>query len=987
MKKRLKWLSVAIAFPLVCVPVITAASTKTTSTALYDLVLSSNPLTSLNYIKYSDNKKVISSLVESVFKQAPPPDIKEILQGLPIARAGIYTVDPSISSFNEYLDKNGSNPPETSSYYELSDIGFAPGVLDGLVGQQYNVRAVLNGSRRAYSALFDLNKGKSVWENKEPVTAMDFVDALHYILDFNTGSQKQIDIERMNFKGAKAFIDAQTEYLSKFKKTYENPFGKRRFIKADWDSRILIEDPNQKVWESQVPGDEEYVKKIKQTATSIGIYTGQLFLNFSNANVFDSLSLPQNQLMWKRTNTDFDIDAEEQDFFIKNPEYDTLKKTAAELKTIPKIIQTKLIKNPYRDPRQKFDLKDQNLDHNNRAQFRLFASDKYKLRFEFEDHSPRAVFDLFRDMREVILPINRKFVESIGGIANFGTSLNKFMKNGPFAIESGILGPQGYLVLKKDDTYYSSDKTISNLIKIQFITDLNIAFTLFEDNQLSATDIPAIRQIDFWSNPNFKPLMNKGVGYGTIALQLNLDKETNGDSPLQDEDLRNALYYAINRSEVLKIVGWDASFVVNTWSAFGQARNSTGNPLEMFFEHETTTAKNNKKYPLQNHKFIDHLAKSYTFEHVNRKDQVFDLETARFYLERYKQKHPEQKQVTLRFLNNSTDEQIQASIGIQNLIKNAFDNYIQIEIKGLPANTFTDYIDTGKFDLAYGNFDRFGTNPESYVAAFFQTDEISKESEKISGFRLNPAGSWTYNRFFNDIIYQKINHNQWFNEKIQTRINLLNSIPAFNELINIAKDTNLSYSQKEEELNKRFVAINQQLTQNNLGLVNNTFIKLLIKYLNDPTNLNLQKELMYQSFNQLSVDQIVELTKETGIRLQIPNNEQDGFIFRKIVELSYQKPNEDLVAYNKRITSYFANILTDQEIKDKWNENLIFKTIASLEKIVRDGVPIIPLIEVDTKWEISRVAGVSSLHSFSLQYAYDITKPPRAELPRKINRN
>lgn len=253
---------------------------------------------------------------------------------------------------------------------------------------------------------------------------------------------------------------------------------------------------------------------------------------------------------------------------------------------------------------------------------------------------------------------------------------------------------------------------------------------MFEDNELSATDIPAIRQVDFWSNPKFKPLMNKGVGYGTIALQLNLDKETNGDSPLQDEDLRNALYYAINRSEVLKIVGWDASFVVNTWSAFGQARNSTGNPLEMFFEHETTTTKNNKTYPLQNHRFIDHLAKSYTFEHVDRKDQLFDLETARFYLERYKQKHPEQKQVKLRFLNNSTDEQIQASIGIQNLIRNAFDNYIDIEIKGLPANTFTDFVDTGKFDLAYGNFDRFGTNPESYVAAFFQTDEINKESEK-----------------------------------------------------------------------------------------------------------------------------------------------------------------------------------------------------------------------------------------------------------------
>lgn len=108
---------------------------------------------------------------------------------------------------------------------------------------------------------------------------------------------------------------------------------------------------------------------------------------------------------------------------------------------------------------------------------------------------------------------------------------------------------------------------------------------------------------------------------------------------------------------------------------------------------------------------------------------------------------------------------------------------------------------------------------------------------------------------------------------------------------------------------------------------------MLIKYLNEPANENLQKQLIYESFNQLSVEQIVELTKETATRLQIPNDQEDGFIFNKVIELSYQKANEDLVSYNKRITSYFANILTEQEIKQKWNENLILKQLLPLRKL------------------------------------------------------
>nr|WP_307936738.1 hypothetical protein [Mycoplasmopsis bovis] len=47
----------------------------------------------------------------------------------------------------------------------------------------------------------------------------------------------------------------------------------------------------------------------------------------------------------------------------------------------------------------------------------------------------------------------------------------------------------------------------------------------------------------------------------------------NSDSKyLYDEDLRNAIYYAINRDEMLNIVGWNSSYPViylnGIWSRF-----------------------------------------------------------------------------------------------------------------------------------------------------------------------------------------------------------------------------------------------------------------------------------------------------------------------------------------------------------------------------------------------------------------------------------
>ena len=245
--------------------------------------------------------------------------------------------------------------------------------------------------------------------------------------------------------------------------------------------------------------------------------------------------------------------------------------------------------------------------------------------------------------------------------------------------------------------------------------------------------------------------MHKSSGFGTIALGLNLDKETNKNKYLFDNNLRNAIYYAINRNDMLKIVGWNSSFPVNTWTAFGQSSSSFGDATELGFDHDTMLTKVDDKLelPIQNYKHIDHMAKQFKFEHVDRTDLTYQPEIANKYLDLFKKANPNLKSITLRYIHNSTDEQLNAGIGIKDALKKAFGDYINLEIKGLPENVYEDARTRGQFDIIYRNFDTFGSDSYSYVRVFFKPDEIKTKEQKSTGFRNNPAGSWTYKDYFN----------------------------------------------------------------------------------------------------------------------------------------------------------------------------------------------------------------------------------------------
>lgn len=960
----------------------------------YDFGLTTEPITNLNYVRYRSMDKIVPSLVDSFIKSGPTSTVKTLLTTgkfyMPLVDTSLNTDSEPSGNFDvfynaskENLEKSDGFGKVSTGFYEISNFQLVGGLGKAASagspqesGTLYAFRNPRNASN--YMAFTgNLNDGKNVWSNGDIVTANDIRDYLQYIFDLNTGSQKLDQVLKFGIRGAEEFINAQKDYVRKFNRSYQNPWGRRKYILAPWSTetkKVYIQDPNQKVWESQTfdknnnPIDKLEVQAIKDAALKFSFYTGQYFLDYSNEEIAKNLKL----------NPNFDPLLDSQPFkIIKNDkEYDIT-----------------LVRDPFANPYQEYAFDKEN-GFSSKIQTLAHDRNSFTLIFD-ENKTPDLSFMVF-NISSGLFPINRKYVETEGeGIQKYGSNVNKFLTTGPFKIQSDevIFGANGYLYLNKNKDYFDAENTLSDRIKIFFSTDKTSNTTLFEDGYVSQTFIPGTKINKFWSDPEFKKYLNKNFGYGTIAYGFNLDLQTNANSYIQDPDLRNAIYYAINREAILKTVGWEFSFPVNTWTAYGQYKDSDGLNIENYFDGQKAKAKNNQEFPVQNYAYDVRIAKGFQFENTERGDITHSPKTAEFYLNRFKQKHPDVKEVNLRYLHNTTDEQIKAGQYLKTNLAQMFNNFIKVDIKGLPENTYVDFVEHGKYDLVYQNFDRFGGSGASdYVNVFFKPDEIDAFSQKNIGMKDNPSGSYTYANYLSAIILEKLN--------AKSAHEVL--LPYINEVQKVLKSTNLNNQVQKlvhdnSFYNKsQFVRNNDQkildLIKNDLATANpnninesvfaKEFLDLILESLLT-NNLNIQTQKFIEAFNYYVINnftknEILQMTNETMQRL-----ETSEFVWKEFISLAYQKNGENLSDYTSRINSFVSGNFTDEELEQGWTNKKIYDFILLLEKVIRDGAYVIPLMEVDTNWEITKIGGVSGLYKFALQYAYDFTNPPRPGLPRK----
>ncbi|WP_027121178.1 ABC transporter substrate-binding protein [Mycoplasma leonicaptivi] len=974
---------------------------QTTSKIDYDLGLATEPINNLNYIRYKSMDKILPSLVDPFIKDGPSGGLKSLIKTNEYNMVIVDTAnvvddknEPS-SNFND-LFKNKSLLSEkdgygrvTGSYYQLTNFelvgGLAANTSSNDVTKTASIYAFRNPKNSSNYIAFTgrVNKKLNTWSNGDYISATDLRDYLEYILDLSTGSQRLEQIQKFGIRGTDRFIAAQKEYAQKFNKSYLNPWGKRKYIEVEgkW-----VQDPKQLVWQSQFEDkrDLKEVEAIKNAALDFGFYTGQLYLDYTNEEVLD--------LVKKSVEKNIDFSKEVVSLTIKDEKTQT-----------NKVVE--LVKNPFVNPYQEYELKLSGDNSSIKTKYNQIANSENAFTMIFDQNKTPSLVFLVSHILTNLYPVNRKYIETeIGGIDKFGSQPDKFLTSGPFTIDPSEinLGPQGQIILRKNNDYFDANNTISNKIKIIFSTDKNTNATFFEDQYISQTFIPANKINQYWSSPEYKEYLKKNSGYGTIAFGFNLDNQTNWDSYLQDQDLRNAIYYAINREDAIKFVGWDFSFPVNTFTSYGQYKTFDGKNIETYFSDLSSQTKNNKEYPLQNYDYVVHLAKSFTFEKTVRGDLLFDSETANFYLNRFKTKHPNLSKVTLRFINNSTDEQKKAGIFLKEQLRKVFGEYIEIDIKSLPENTFATFIEQGKYDIIYQNYDRLGGNgAEDYIATFFKVDEIDELLQKNIAFKINPVGSYTYADYVTNLVLEKNSYNgdinflkQLLNSYIQVIYDKAQELygSQFSDLINSENIYNIT-----QFTNSVISDLYNKLHETNLvdkQIYSHDFIKYALEYLLvSDTKQNVKVSRLKKLTNlfvltKYGVEQIANLTKDTKQRLKIQttipqekNKNTDFWV--KFIELSYQKPEESLSDYSDRISAFFSSNFSSEEVRQGWTQELVYIFIGEMEKIIRDGAFIVPLMEVDTNWEITRVGGVSSLYKFALQYAYDYLRPPKPGLPRR----
>lgn len=1197
----------------------------------YNFGIATEPVNSLNYLKFASLRKLAPLLVEGLVVGGPKSESKT---GQILGVGSLYVKSALFrerENFDDLTEADLVDPPISNSYTDLSRFNYLAGnTIPYIDDKNLPILGFLNSNNRSIATKYTLNNGASKWSDGKEVDAQDHIDGIQYILDLNSGSQLKSTLLHHNIRNSNEFNQAQEEYIRVHKKPYINPFGRRPYIfnkqtndyELDYD---YVPFAPQTFDENGNPVDDKEVSRIRNAVLAFGLSTGKMFDEIPTFLLKEALQ--------DKYNVDFEWNKEVTSIYLSNQQVaaNSIKK-AVPAPELPGYQKLTLHKNPYFNRLQKFsfvyrqqladrqvidnspqtplavndvshnkidsnkatfslrlnkvlenqdatltivqldsngvetqiqhsstktfalasriDFSFENLDEqksyiiksltvagNNIAilpqlnlpvttqalkdqsrpalltqnddlfAFSALPKSEYELLMEYETFGAKST--LYRQGTDVknaqqFLPAHRKFIETNGGIEKFGSSKENFIWSGPYDIGDMELGSGGFIYLNKNNEYFDAKNVLSDRIKIFFNSQPNVTSLWFEEGLISSTTVAPAYQLKFWANENYRKLLKKNQGFGTVGIQFNLDAQSrygsleeyeankNKHIPILDPDLRRALAFATNRESILRLTGWTSSFPVSTWTAFGTINDSRGRALELWFdnvtyetEHQVTDANGNlknKSFLLQNNTFKEHSAKNYTFENVDRTDRSYDVETANFYLERYKQNHKDQDKVVLTFVYASQpDENQKAAVAFQDLIHRAFGGYVEIELKSLPSNTYVSFLANGQFDISYQNFDKYaqGSGYGDALLVFFTPDGIEYQNRKTQGYELNPSGSWTFADFFNkfngdeqklkdaakrlrisdedlaiikELAFKTNVKTENFYNPQELDVNIYGkeleaidkAIPQFKFIVslkevsdynNLLDSSNALTQQQRQQLKQqvekqatRYVYLDptfkKQAQENNASVyvvveseLNKTRQQFKLEDLNKKATLDeilkqyddgqdiwdISNDRDVYSFSTLGqlvndsysvvdirlisnkpadapanwVAPVNKLLVEPYEKAVVTVNGKEKTISSNVVnKLLFKTKIEDHEDHRNRIRSFFASK------REGWKvESDLFRVITQLEKIIREDVPILSIMDTDTNWSISSIGGGIGEYIYTLRNAYDYRRPPRPRLP------
>lgn len=178
--------------------------------------------------------------------------------------------------------------------------------------------------------------------------------------------------------------------------------------------------------------------------------------------------------------------------------------------------------------------------------------------------------------------INRDFVESIGGDANYGTSADTVLSNGPYYVDSWET--DNIVVLKKNPYYWNADNIAIDQVNVYVIPDEGAQVNMFINGELDIVDFSAQRLSTIQSAGYEALSYNNGR---SAYLKYNMSNEY-----LSNKYIRQAISSAIDRETLVKGVLKNASTAADGFIPLGLSggnttfRDAVGSTLEYTYDSD-----------------------------------------------------------------------------------------------------------------------------------------------------------------------------------------------------------------------------------------------------------------------------------------------------------------------------------------------------------------------------------------------------------------
>lgn len=609
------------------------------------------------------------------------------------------------------------------------------------------------------------------------------------------------------------------------------------------------------------------------------------------------------------------------------------------------------------------------------TQLGVYAQDDYHIVFRF-NHKESLNF-LLNVTSPVFWPINRKFIMETGGFDKFGTDADHVLASGAYKVDT--FDSKYGVEFSQNPNYYNKNRVITPYIDFTFISNTQTLGALYQDGRLLSTPVGIDFLPKYLSDEDLRSQTKRGAGIGTLSLFLNRYDNNHHNELFDDVNFRKALFYGIDRKQLLSALHLDFSNPVAVYTAAG----STSPDGELYLEtlsnrhydlnvptSQMGSLSPETKASLSDRNFMISPAETrmwmYNYDNLDREDTEFNPEIARAFMAEAKRLHPGSFPVTLDYPYNSSDPVGKSlSIVLAGYLHQVFGNDIKLNAMPLPVLVYQDKISHGQWDIQIKQVDPATSRPWDYLGEFVNKDVPDAAAGKSTGYIRNNSGGATYQDYFaelsksqeddfkrrydiNDFDYMVT---KWFitQELIQTDVSGTNEFGN-----NILRNEILA-----SPSDPLYVAgkvgwwpSTQQVPNPNYDALN-TYQKQLVSLLQD-----------------FSGGQLALLLPQFDSARKEYNNPLNSEMYH-----NNSKANEIAQSFLDAKTRFMESSIP---------YNVAFKTVYPvLDCLIRDMVPVIPLVEADNRWSASRAMGASPSsrgHWANPEYLYDGLNKPYAWL-------